>query len=88
MKLQPNYGGVSFYSNIPFGKLGYSLKFSLKAIFLDEGFSERESELRARLVHGFVNQNRMFSQTCDPPDSPGRQKIIDDFIKLVTAPVH
>jgi len=59
----------------------------MKSLFWEEGFSEEQSELRARLVHSFNHGNRAFAATCEPQDSPERQQIIDEFVKLVCKPV-
>ncbi len=59
----------------------------MKSLFLEEGFSVEQSELRARLVHSFNHGNRAFAASYEPQDSPERQQIIDEFVKLVCKPV-
>ena len=58
----------------------------MKNLFLEEGFSERQSELRARLVLGFNHGSRAFAATCEANNSPERQQIIDELVKLICEP--
>lgn len=59
----------------------------MKNLFLEEDFSEEQSELRARLLHSFSHGDRAFALSCEAKDSPERQQIIDEFVKLVCKPV-
>ncbi|MDH3997648.1 MAG: TetR/AcrR family transcriptional regulator [Desulfuromonadales bacterium] len=59
----------------------------MKSLFLEEGFSEEQSELRARLMHSFNHGDRAFAGACEAKESPKRQQIIDDFVKLMCTPV-
>jgi AcrR family transcriptional regulator len=58
----------------------------MKNLFLEEGFSEEQSELRARLVHSFNHGDRVFAASCEAKNSPERQQIIDEFVELVCKP--
>lgn len=58
----------------------------MKNLFLEEGFSEIQSELHARLVHGFNHGSRAFAAACEAKDSPERKQIIDKFIELICEP--
>ncbi len=58
----------------------------MKSLFLDEGFSQMQAELRSRLMHSFNHGDRIFAASCEPKDSPERQQVIDEFVKLVCTP--
>jgi hypothetical protein len=58
----------------------------MKSLFLEEDFSDVQSELRARLVHSFNHGDRVFAASCEAKDSPERQQTIREFVKLVCEP--
>ena len=55
----------------------------IKGLFLNEGFSERQAELRARMVHGFVHGDRHYPDTCEAKGSAERKKMLQGFIDFV-----
>jgi AcrR family transcriptional regulator len=58
----------------------------MKSLFIEDGFSEEQSELRARLMHSFNHGDRAFASACEAKDSPERKNLIDDFVKLICTP--
>jgi AcrR family transcriptional regulator len=59
----------------------------MKSLFLEEGFSDEQAELRARLMHSFNHGDRAFAASCEPKTSRERQLLIDQFVKLICKPV-
>lgn len=55
----------------------------MKGLFLEEGFSDQQAELRARLMHSFNHGDRAFAGSCESSSSSKRQQLIVDFIKLI-----
>jgi len=58
----------------------------IKNIFLEEGFSEEQAELRARLVHSFVHGDRHYPDTCEALGSAEREKMAQALIDYVCKP--
>lgn len=55
----------------------------MKNLFLNDGFTEEQAELRARLAHSFIHGDRSFPDTCEKIGSPERKKMIKAFAKLL-----
>lgn len=56
-------------------------------LFQEEGFSRNEASNRAHLVHHFMSGCRLSRPLLPKNGSPERYKQLDQFIKIVTAPV-
>ena len=60
----------------------------LKGLFLEDGFSGEQAELRVRLIHSFVHGDRSFPDACEPKKSDKREKLVQDFVELVCSPAQ
>jgi len=58
----------------------------IKGLFSNEGFSNEQAELRARMVHGFVHGDRHYPDTCETKGSDARKEMLQAFIDLVCKP--
>ena len=60
----------------------------MKGLFLEEGFSNEQAELRARLMHSFVHGDRSFPDVCEAKDSDERKILVRDFVELIGTPIE
>jgi len=60
----------------------------MKDLFIEDGFSDKEAELRARLMHSFVHGDRCFPLTCEPLNTSERKKTGKYFLELICKPVN
>jgi len=60
----------------------------MKGLFLEEGFSNEQAELRARLMHSFVHGDRSFPDVCEAKDSDERKILVRDFVELICTPTE
>jgi AcrR family transcriptional regulator len=60
----------------------------MKDLFLEEGFSDQQAELRSRLMHSFNHGDRAFAASCESSSSPIRQQLIKDFVELICEPTR
>jgi len=58
----------------------------MKSLFLEEGFSDQQAELRARLMHSFNHGDRAFASSCESSSSKKRQQLIAEFVGLICQP--
>lgn len=58
----------------------------MKGLFLEEGFSDQQAELRSRLMHSFNHGDRAFAAACESSTDPRRQQLIKEFVKMICVP--
>jgi AcrR family transcriptional regulator len=59
----------------------------MKDLFIKDGFSDEDAELRARLMHSFVAGDRFYPSTCEAKNSSERKKMLQSFVEVLCQPV-